>query len=177
MQPAFAAATSYAVSYVAMVLECETGYYQVKWEVGGGWSAGGALPCGSMDVDWPGEYGAIAAFPPGGSLPEPTSTPIDGDKVKWTFDFTGIGCAVVWSLNKCGQLCEVNSATGPVVTFSPCVADPSMATSSDTSVSNEADSLSPADDASVVDEGSTTETTAPADAPTESEITEGGADG
>ena len=125
MQPAYAAATSYAVSYVAMVHDCGGSRYQVKWEVGGGWSAGGALPC-SKDLQqaWPTD-GSVPSAPPGVTLPEPTMTPIDGDKVKWTFDFSASGCTVVWSLNKCAQICELNStypAGTTSVTFDPCVA-------------------------------------------------------
>jgi hypothetical protein len=123
MAPAFAAATSFAISYMAMVIQCGDKYYQVKYDVGEGWSENGSLPCGSDQANrsWPSEY-EYSSWNDIRPLPEPSVTPISGDKVKYTFDFRGLAdgsCTVVWSLNKCAQLCE-SGPTGSVVTFEPC---------------------------------------------------------
>lgn len=120
MAPAFAAATSHAVSYVAMVLQCGDAYYQAKWEVGGSWSDGGALPCGDhSSQSWPSyDYSSLHDIQP---LPDPSRVHLGEDKYKYTFDFRGKGCTVIWSINKCAQTCE-SGETGDVVTFSPCPA-------------------------------------------------------
>lgn len=111
MAPAFAAATSHAVSYVAFVLECDGKYYRAKYDVGGGWSTGNQkLPCqaGSF-ASWPSEYTYTNGPPPSG-----LSNPTGGSTL--TFNFGS--CNVVWSVNKCGQTCEVQS--GERLSFSPC---------------------------------------------------------
>jgi hypothetical protein len=121
MAPAFAAATSFAISYIAVVLQCGDKYYQAKYDVGQGWSEGGALPCGSDQANqtWPNlSYSPLSEVLP---LPEPSLTHIGDDKYKYTFDFSGRGCTVIWSVNKCAQICEViDGDQGSVVTFTPC---------------------------------------------------------
>ncbi len=125
MAPAFAAATSFAISYIAVVLQCGEKFYQAKYDVGEGWSENGALPCGSDQPNqtWPEHpYSPLSEILP---LPEPSTTPLGNDLFKYTFDFSGRGCTVIWSVNKCAQICEViDGDQGSVVTFAPCP-DPS----------------------------------------------------
>lgn len=122
MAPAFAAATSFAVSYIAVVIQCGEKYYQAKYDVGQGWSEGGALPCGTDEPNqqWPNHvYSPLSEIKP---LPEPSLTHLGDDLYKYTFNFSGLAdgtCTVVWSINKCAQICE-QGGTGQVVTFSPC---------------------------------------------------------
>jgi hypothetical protein len=121
VRAAYAQATSHALSYVAIVLKCGDDYFQVKWEDGGGYSAGGSLPCAAQEFEqWPN-----FAYTPGlpGGLPDPTFTPISDDLSKWHFNFSGTNCEIVWTLNKCAQICEITPSYPPgtnTVTFEPC---------------------------------------------------------
>jgi len=115
MAPAFAAATSHAISYVAMVLKCGDKYYRAKYEVGGGWEDGGALPCGpGKKRSWPSEYSysPLTEIMP---LPSPSSS--SGGNLR--IDFSSSGCSVIWSITKCAQICNPGP-TGQTVTFEAC---------------------------------------------------------
>jgi hypothetical protein len=116
MAPAFAAATSHAISYVAMVLKCGDKYYRAKYEVGGSWSDGGSLPCGPKSKQsWPKEYEPYSALTEVLPLPKP-STSGNGSL---SFDFRSSGCSVVWSISKCATICQPGP-TGASVTFDAC---------------------------------------------------------
>ena len=114
MSPALAAPTSFAISYVAFVLQCGDEYFRAKYEVGGGWSTGDqALPCENNTFrEWPSTFTYTDGPPPGG-LANPSGSG------SLTFNFGD--CTVVWSLNKCGQVCiETNGDQGSTPTFDPC---------------------------------------------------------
>lgn len=115
MAPAFAAATSFAISYVAVVAECNGTFHRAKWEVtNGGLSgpeSGGSLPCENNSfAEWPGHsYSSDTTIFSAQKIGDNVEISVSGD------------CKIVWSLNKCAQICIIeNSLDTPSVTFKPC---------------------------------------------------------